>query len=234
MTTPPVNAPELVTIDQIPGYKEAVALEQRRRLIAFFDVGFEVHGFTVMPLTRPRLLALELANSPFLNGVKPSPMELEQFLWAMSPQFVAIKKRKAFHRQCVKAFYPSKCWPFLKGAWAMREAKRTQRCSEMIKRIYESLEADFGDAAKASAGDKGKSFYHWSVSLVAPLVRAGFDEAQLDQKPIAQLLQYSRENRENEARMAFFASGQKRFNSPLSNPSDRVVMDFCKQKAGVN
>ncbi len=109
-----------------------------------------------------------------------------------------------------------------------------KRCTEIVRRVFRSMEADFSDSSKVIGGKESKAFYHWSIGIEASLVRAGFRVDEINSMPIAVLIQRTRENREHASLMAFIGSGQKRFTSPLSNPSDRVVMDFCKQKAGVN
>jgi hypothetical protein len=223
---------EYTPLDQVPGYLEAVAKEDRARLLAFFDEGFEVCGFRIAQLTLRRLLALELIKSPFLSGDIPSPSELENFLWAMSPQFGDVAKRKKFHKRCVRMLYPSKRrWLVPVNFWAMREAKKTQIVAHIIDKILASMERDFMDAPRNLGGSNStqKTYYHFAVSTIAKLPR--FSMPDVLDMPLALLFQFLRERRQSDAREAASVRGVE-FNSPLSNPSDRVRMQFCRKAGG--
>jgi hypothetical protein len=85
----------IIPIEEIPGYVEATQKEKRRRLLSFFDDGFTVCGFKVLPLTLQRCLVLELAGSPFLiQGAVVTDKDLENFLWAMSPEFGTDRRKR--------------------------------------------------------------------------------------------------------------------------------------------
>ncbi len=232
MTTPPVNAPELVTIDQIPGYKEAIAKESRTRLLAWFECSKSVCGFEIAPLTLRRYNLLQLYESPLLKDVAPSAAELAQFLLIMHPRFfeMGAVSKWFFLRKCGKVFSPTPK-PFWKttARHEKSEAKKLANAANIVEASIMEIRDALYDSGKSGGGSK--SFYNSVVSVCALLARNyGWTEGEILNIPLSRVFQYSRECKEKFSLDAALISGTK-FSNPLSNPSERVVMDYCKSVA---
>ncbi len=89
-----------LNVGDIPGYAEAVAMEQQNREVAYLDVSFDVCGIKLRQMT-PRMLARLYAHgSPFLCGQAPRLSDVLQFLWGCSEDYCASPFRRSlfFHR----------------------------------------------------------------------------------------------------------------------------------------
>jgi hypothetical protein len=232
--TAPFKPHRVIPLDEVPGLKEAVLKERKNRLLAFFEVSQTVCGFEVMPLTLWRLGLLELHNSPFLSYRVPTPQELMDFLWVMSPEFERRKwwsrawLRFVFIRRCRATWEPSlrKRWWERKSAWKKSELKKLENASQITEAICKITSQVFQDSPRGG-GSGGKSYYHGLIALTSLLAsRYSWNERDILSLPVARAFQYARECQERDA-IDVALHMQTKYRNPLSNPSDDVTARFC-------
>lgn len=79
---------------EIPGYREAVAQEQRNRSLAFLDLPEIICGIECMQIT-PRMMEwLRSLENPFVSGGEMSRASVLQFLWIINRDFCRDKAKK--------------------------------------------------------------------------------------------------------------------------------------------
>src|SRR5438046_741906 len=103
----------------IPGYAVAVLKEQFSRDVAFLELNESVAGFELVPLTLRHYLILRSTRNPILWGDLPTPNQLFNFLWLLSPEYNGpqTRARKRFQRRCRKIFFPPQFLPLLNCRW---------------------------------------------------------------------------------------------------------------------
>src|SRR6266436_5404501 len=123
-----MNRPSALTY---PPYLEAVAAERLSRDAAVLGVRESIAGFEVLPLSLFHLLLLRIMRHPLLAGQVPSPVQLRDFLWALSPDYTPQNARgkKRLTRRCRKLFYPPRYMALLntRRARARYELKRQHK-----------------------------------------------------------------------------------------------------------
>src|SRR5690606_21922644 len=134
----------MIRLENVPGYVEAVSQENLVRDAAFFGLTENVAGYELVQMNMSHWLVLRLARNPLLSGGTPSPSDLAQFLWLLSPNWNAVGKgRSKFLRRCRRDFAPSR---FLK-----RNARRIIRAAEIVHGCREYLKETFQDRPANSA-----------------------------------------------------------------------------------
>jgi hypothetical protein len=76
-----------MTVDDIPGYKEALAAEREVRQLPFLPVPELICGVPVRPLTPRMHLGLESSGSVFVCGGMSDEVEVVRFLWFVSTDY---------------------------------------------------------------------------------------------------------------------------------------------------
>ena len=141
-----------MTVDDIPGYKEALLAERELRQLPFLPVSELVCGVEVRPLTPRMHLALESSGSVFVCGGQIDEVEVSRFLWAISinyrwPSTSPFKVVRQLHRTV--------------------ELFRRRRFVRSIRRIrfdkaVEDIRNYIDDAYADSPGSPGAGPEHWS------------------------------------------------------------------------
>jgi len=200
---------------------QAIDTERVVRASSFHLRTEKLLDFDVVPLTLRKYSLLRLLNSPFIPPFDtPSPIDLAQFLWVMSPQFDAndSQAKSAFFRRCRGFIQPAP--PRLRMLrWLWKS-----RC--MDASIYEAALVDAARAFVAeamqdrpepvNAGLEAPAYYCDEIGLCAALGREHhFEESSVIEMPLKRIFQYLKEIRDRDAAKA----GQYAL---LCNPSDRV------------
>lgn len=88
--------------NDIPGLREEVKRENDVRDAAFLDLTTNICGIEIRQMTPRDMLILDGVDNPILNGGFPTPYQLADFLWKLSPQFKerAWFRRYQFGRKC--------------------------------------------------------------------------------------------------------------------------------------
>jgi len=97
------------TVNEIPGYQEAVAYESEKRQEAWLGLEPDLCGLPVAPLTLRKILYLNLAGNPFITGEgQATTYHVAEFLWVVSQTFqpAHLKARKRFFRRIRKMEIP--------------------------------------------------------------------------------------------------------------------------------
>src|SRR5690606_19106203 len=128
----------MIRLENVPGYVEAVSQENLDRDAAFFGLTENVAGYELVQMNMSHRLVLRLARNPLLSGGTPSPIDLAQFHWLLSPNWNAVGiGRSKFLRRCRRDFAPSR---FIK-----RNARRVLRGAEIVAACREFLNRTFQD-----------------------------------------------------------------------------------------
>lgn len=191
----------VITLDQIPGYLEAVEKETDARDLAFLDLTTTVCGVELVPMTMLRYARLSGVGSPFLSGGAPDMQDVMLFLWGMSADYSSdVSKRGAF---MAKVFSTGKA-PELEAATV---------------EIMRFIETAFQDAPGSSSTSQGRSpsYTSWIASYVDMIASAyHWTEETILSLPLSRLWQYVRRI---EMRL-----GQRTF----WNPSDKVRGEWLR------
>ena len=159
-------------LSQIPGYSEAIRKENESRDLAFLNLPQSVCGIDIGPFTLRKYILLEGIGNPFVCGGNILPAHVAQFLWILSPGWVAGNgsERDTFTRKVSLIKY-----------------------SRAVKEIMELCEVTFQD----SPSYRGAGFSVRIVSGAASYVdilasEYGWSENTVLDMPIARLFQYVR------------------------------------------
>lgn len=155
--------------DAIPGYREAVEREKFEREIAFLDIPETAGGVQLMPLTLRRVIALNVAGSPFVCGGQPTPVNTALTLWALSPEYSpgARFARWRFIRRCRRINY-----------------------LKTIRDLDEYFDSAFADSP-GGRPVSGPSYYSFSAAVVDVFAHEyGWSEVDVMDIPFKRLWQY--------------------------------------------
>src|SRR5689334_12972504 len=94
-------------LELIPGYREAVRLENQSRDLAFIIDRELICGIEVRSMTLKHFILLDGIASPFLYERIGDPSECAMFLWVLSPYWVSgqSKHRERLIKKCRKLNY---------------------------------------------------------------------------------------------------------------------------------
>lgn len=70
-----------------PGYVDAVIRENQIRDAAMLNLNTRICGVEIQQMTLRHWIILDGVDSPLLGNGLPSPLEVKDFLWVMSPKF---------------------------------------------------------------------------------------------------------------------------------------------------
>lgn len=188
------------TLDEVPGYVDAVARENFLRRESFFGLTENIACFEVSQITLERILVLQIADNPFLCGGEIKPEAVAQFLWIMSPQYRPDSpfRRSMFLRRCRKFVLPRP--PLFKtrrtiARWKLRCEKSVIEFAKAELAINAFLEEQFIDRPHYGAPGT-KSYYCDIIGLCADFGREyGWTESVTLKIPIRRIFQYIKEIR---------------------------------------
>lgn len=155
----------------IPGYREAVKRENDSRDAAFLDLTTNICGVEIRQMTPRDLLILDGIGNPLMEGKAPSPEQLAEFLWILSPRFStrAPLRRFLFGRSIRRINY-----------------------MEAVRACGRYIEATFQDSP-ASSGMKSAPYAGWCAHLITKLSNNPVaDEQKILNTPLKRLFQYQK------------------------------------------
>lgn len=200
----------------IPGYADAIARERFLRDAAFLGVTETVAGFELKPFQLRHYLLLRIAKNPMVYGDLPSPVELAQFLWIVSVDYVPgdARARARFLKRC-RSFTPSPPLLFK----TKRYRRHFERVAARFMEVYEAALAYVAEASmdcppSRASGGFTPDYYSEVVFWLALFEHKYTPDQVLDMpmKVLFQCLNAAREAREKKPIMF--------------NPSDRVRAQF--------
>ncbi len=213
----------------IPGYAEAVIQEQVLRDAAFLGLKESIAGFQVMPITVWHYIALRLArNSVFLQEETPSPEDLANFLWILSPQYRPESRilKWLFFSRCKRIFGPPKFLPLVntRGAKARFNVRNRQRLINGARVLGEAkayVAAAMQDRPPSKSINGFEPDYYSDGALFCSLFAREYrwSESEILRMPIKRMWQYLNEIRRNRNPKAI-----------LCNPSDVVMADWIRSR----
>jgi hypothetical protein len=215
----------------IPGYAAAVLQEQFSRDVAFLGLPESVAGFDLVPITLRHYVVLRLTRNPLLTGGLPSPRELFNFLWLLSPHYNRTSKwaRRRFELKCRRRFYPP-LWMALINCRATRDNygkrlhKRQVEAAKIIDAVKLFVEETMQDAPPKLAHQHFDPDYYSDPAFFCALFgrEYGWTQEQILDMPMRRLFQYLNEIKQRNA-----VPGKS---VPLCNPSDRVKASWMRSQ----
>lgn len=186
--------------DQIPGYRDAVEKEELVRDAAFLPVNESIGSFEVVPMTLPHYLLLRAMKSPMLTFEVPTPEQLTQFLWLLSPDYTPTesKARKQFFRRCRQFKLPRKPW--FRTGWTTRRwmKKAKARMKVFVDTIGDArryvIETFQDRPGTVSSIQDAIEYFSDATSLCGSMAREyGWSEKAILKMPLKRLFQYLKE-----------------------------------------
>jgi len=78
----------LLKFSDVPGLREAIKRENDIRDASFLDINANICGVEIRQMTPRDLLILDGIGNPLMSGGLPSPAQLADFLWKLSPRYL--------------------------------------------------------------------------------------------------------------------------------------------------
>lgn len=195
-----------VDYSTIPGYLEAVHAEQVLRSFAFLPLTEFIGPFEVIQINLRRWGLLRLMGNPLIVGGTPSPAQLSQFLWVLSPKFNPKARGRWRHNM--------RFWHFT------RKPRSDAMLIGMARKYLADAFHDFEGKAKGLGYIKSYfSDESYFVALLGRYTNCTADET-LDM-PIRRLLQYTKAIR--------FLNDPKCL---IGNPSEKLISDWLEDRSG--
>ncbi len=210
----------------IPGYAAAVLQERLVRDAAFLGVTESIGPFEVVPLTLRHWLILRLMHSPLLTSATPTPQDVVNFLWLLSPQFspTANRAKWFFERRCRRAFFPPRYCALVNTkkarAWhAVRREKKLTAAAKIIDAARAFVNEAMQDRPPVPKYLGFETDYYSDGAYFCALFgrEFGWTQDETLAMPIKRVFQYLNEIKE--------AHGKR---IPLMNPSDRLKSDWMR------
>ena len=152
----------------IPGYREAVKRENDIRDASFLDLTTSICGVEIRQMTPRDLLILDGIGNPLMYGGLPSPAELADFLWKLSPLY----KENARLRRYLFGVTIRK----------MNFIAAVQACRRYVDDTFQDSPASSGASAP---------YVSWCAHLVVNIsTETGWSEAAILNTPLKRLFQY--------------------------------------------
>lgn len=106
----------------IPGLREAIKRENDIRDASFLDLTTSICGVEIRQMTPRDLLILDGIGNPLMSGQLPSPAQLAEFLWLLSPRYAvgAPVRRFLFGRSIRRLSYMAAvkaCWRYIEDTF---------------------------------------------------------------------------------------------------------------------
>ena len=132
----------------------AVARERLIRDAAFISIypglNESIGGFEVVPLALWHLLMLRAMHHPLLISRTPTPDQLFNFLWLLSPDYGNPIARRKVLRQCHRMFYPKKYLALFdtkraRARYQLADERRLKECAKIVDAARAYLDEAFMD-----------------------------------------------------------------------------------------
>jgi len=159
----------VIKFSDIPGLAEAIKRENDIRDASFLDLTTDICGVEIRQMTPRDWLILEGVENPLMAGDMPSPPQLAQFLWLLSPRYKpnAPIRRYLFGRKISNVNYLS-----------------------AIRACWKYVEETFQDSP-GSSGQNSTPYAGWTAYLVNRVaLNYGWSECEILNIPLKRLFQY--------------------------------------------
>jgi hypothetical protein len=153
----------------IPGLREAIKRENDSRDASFLDLTTDICGVPIRQMTPRDLLILDGIGNPLMAGGLPSPAELADFLWKLSPRYQEGHpiRRFLFARSIRKLNYLA-----------------------AVRAVAKYIEETFQDSP-ASSGISSMPYAGWPAYLICDLSSNPVEaERMILNTPLKRLFQY--------------------------------------------
>lgn len=159
----------MLTYRNVPGLPEAVKRENDIRDASFLDLNANICGVEIRQMTPRDLIILDGIGNPLMGGTLPSPAQLADFLWKLSPHY-------AEHA-------PLRRWLF------GRSIRRLDYMAA-VKACWRYIEDTFQDSP-ASSGPSSIPYAGWCAYLLNNIaINYGWSEQTIINTPLKRLFQY--------------------------------------------
>jgi hypothetical protein len=199
---------EALNLNEIPGYKDAVDRAMVLREATYVDHREDICGVEVLQLTPRMFAALDVAGNPLLKHNRlPDPADMIQFLWALSPRFIAGNGWRARWRR-------------------RRMARACRRISyaRLLERIDRYMEDQLQDSQGGSGAQAAMPLAGFVATLVHRIATAyGWEEDAIADTPIVRLLQYLKLIDRDNGRKICWNPGDKERGEYLREVNQRTV-----------
>ncbi len=211
----------------IPGYAKSVIKERTVRDASFLGITESIGPFEVLPLTLRHYIVLRLVGNPLIRGGTPSPNDVKNLLWLLSPNYTTSgPSRKRFDRRCRRLFYPPRFMAlfntrFSRAWYEMRRTRQLERAARIIDTIRAFVAESMQDRPPTQQTTVYEIDYYSDGAYFCALFGAefGWSEAQTLDMPLKRLFQY--------LNVMKVRSGS---NIPLCNPSDSVRAEWLRKQ----
>jgi hypothetical protein len=159
----------VIKASDIPGLREAIKRENDCRDASFLDLTTDICGVPIRQMTPRDLLILDGIGNPLMAGGLPSPAELAEFLWLLSPRYV----------------FGSSLRRFMFGL-----SIRRLNYLEAVKACWRYIEETFQDSP-GSSGVSAMPYAGWCAYLVNTIaINYGWNDDATLNMPLKKLFQY--------------------------------------------
>ena len=185
----------------IPGYREAVEMEEANRDLALFDT-VPICGLSCKPMSVRSWVLLRQMGDRFVTGSSmPTPEDIAVFLWIHSPEYRLDEK---FRIKWVKRH--------------IRPLFKSHGVGWCIDQINRHIERSFQDSMGGGGG--GKSYINSAAGVVDLIAsQYGWTDQHILDMPLARIFLFQR--------AIIMRHNPKK---PMSNGSDRVLSDYMVQR----
>jgi hypothetical protein len=183
---------------QVPGYAEAVNVEQANRDVAFLATTPPICGVPIVHLSLRHWVQLIGCRNRFIRGERPEPSDVAMFLWFLSPDYSTDAAARAKF---------------------VAERVRPLEFIDVTREIYVYLNRVFQDIPQGNGGSDGKSYTAPVASMVDLLAHEyGWDDERILSLPLARLFQYLRRiEKRNDPKALQFNRSERLISEWLAN-----------------
>jgi hypothetical protein len=193
-----------ISFNEIPGFRVALKRENDVRDAAFLDLTTDICGIPIRQMTARDLVILDGLDNPLVCGGLPTPEQLKQFLWLLSPGY---RDRATIRR-----------WLFNSRVNALGYLRPYRRCLEYVRDTFQ-------DSPGGSAVQQ-RQYAGWCAHMVnAIAINYGWSEELIvgTEKtpgiPLKRLFQYLKCIRRYHDPQC-----------PMHNPSDKLIGQYIRSK----
>ncbi len=216
-----------MNILEIPDYARAVVEERTIRDAAFLGITESIGAFEVVPMTLRQHAILRVMRHPLLGKEMPSPVDLANFLWLLSPGFTPQNTwaKRRFMRLCRRTFFPPRYLPLINTAWARarhhrKHDARMAVAAEIVTKARAYVAETMQDKPPSvqTVGFEPEYFSDAAHFCASFGREYGWSQEEVLEMPLKRVFQYC-----NELKLHH---GSK---IPLCNPSDRVRSAWMRE-----
>lgn len=159
----------LLKWSDIPGLREAIKRETDVRDASFLDLTTNICGVAIRQMTPRDMLILDGIGNPLMNGGMPTPAQLAEFLWLLSPDFK-----------------PNSRWK----QWLFGARIRKIDYLHAVKACFRYIEDTYQDSP-GSSGMSSMPYAGWPAYIIHRIaINYGWPRKEIINLPLKELFQY--------------------------------------------